>query len=200
MNTVRKGDAFEEKMFQYLKHLLESGKLPINKDCCRIFKQKSYYSKDRGGYIKVDISIECTFPRELKPSFYIFVECKDYSKRIPVDDIEEFFSKVQQIGGVNSKAFFFTTAKLQKAALNFAINKKIRVVKFNIPGKEEVLSFRKSRENFNKGTTDYVRAYIELTEPSSLGNSFCVGLSEYKPYFDFEGFIFNELQNLGTEG
>jgi len=75
------------------------------------------------------------------------IECKDYSSAIPVDDLEEFHSKIQQIAGNNVKAIFATSAALQKSALNFAKSKKIGVIRY-LPDNQVkwIISFMTSRQ------------------------------------------------------
>jgi hypothetical protein len=48
-------------------------------------------------------------------------ECKDYKKSVPVDDIEEFKSKLQQIAGLNVKGTMVVSGDLQKSAITYAI-------------------------------------------------------------------------------
>lgn len=129
MNTVKKGDKFEDKVFEILSKMLAKGKLGLQPDSSKIFQKKKYYSRDRDSYITTDISIEVTFQGAPQPSMILVVECKDYGSPIPVDDIEEFNSKVIQFTGLNIKAIFVTSNSLQRAALNYAKSRNIAVVR-----------------------------------------------------------------------
>lgn len=120
MSTVAKGDAFENKVFKNIKQLAESGDLGSNPSCCRLFQKKGYYSRDRGSDIVVDISIEVWLPDADRWSMLWVCECKDYSKAVPVDDIEEFKAKLNQITGVNVKGLFATSSAFQSGALNYS--------------------------------------------------------------------------------
>jgi hypothetical protein len=95
----------------------------------RIFRKKPYHSRDRQANITTDISIEAYLPNRELPTLVWVFECKDYSGNVPVDDIEEFHSKLQQIGEDNTKGTFVTSGALQKSARTYAESKKIGVVR-----------------------------------------------------------------------
>lgn len=130
MNTTKKGNKFEKKVYSHLKHELDKGFLHVSGKNSIICRKKKYYSRDRDSDIVTDISIE-TYIRGAKDySLLTVIECKDYAHNVPVDDIEEFHSKVQQISGLKTKAIFVTTAALQKGALKYAQSKGIAVIRF----------------------------------------------------------------------
>ena len=106
-----------------------------------------------------DTSIETSIPGADDYSLLTIVECKDYSHRVPVDDIEEFHSKIQQIAGDNIKAIFITTFALQKAALSYAQSKKIAVIRF-LPAKQ-------------------VQWLIYHMTPDMMGNWICLNSTEF---------------------
>jgi hypothetical protein len=89
--------------------------------------------------ITTDVSIEVFLPGRDRPTLVWVFECKDYTGRVPVDDIEEFHAKLQQIGEDNTKGTFVTTAALQKSALTYAGSKKIGVVRLLPSGHISVL-------------------------------------------------------------
>lgn len=130
MSSVKKGNAFEQEVFGYLKDELKNDKLFVAGRTSKIFSKKGYYSRDRGKNIITDISIETYLAGAADYSLLTVIECKDYDGTIPVDDIEEFYSKVQQITGVNVKAIFVTKSALQEGALTFAKSKKIGVIRY----------------------------------------------------------------------
>lgn len=122
MNTVQKGDAFEDEVYNLLKNYINSGNFWLNPKFCKFYRKKKYYSKKRDGYIIVDISIECFLDGKDDYSQLIVIECKDYKSKIPVDDIEEFESKLHQISGVNIKGIFASRTPFQSGAFNVAKN------------------------------------------------------------------------------
>lgn len=107
VNTTQKGDALEIAVFDLLKAQIDADGFFCRKDCCRIFRRKGYYSEKRKSEIVFDISIEIGFPGVVEYSMLILIECKNYSKPVPVNDVEEFFAKIKQVGEANTKGFLF---------------------------------------------------------------------------------------------
>ncbi|MBS1689561.1 MAG: restriction endonuclease [Bacteroidetes bacterium] len=178
ISTTAKGDNFEAKVFDILQTMLLNNELPVNSSHSRIFRKKKYYSSQRKSDIIVDISVECTLPGETEPSLYLMVECKDYKHPIPVNDIEEFYSKTRQITGLNVKAILFTTNILQEGALNFAITNKIRVMRIKPEGEPILLSFRKEGNTTKNVSKDFINAVLALTsETKSMLSSSFLGIS-----------------------
>ena len=57
------------------------------------------------------------------------MECKNYSHPVPVDDVEEFVAKLDQVAGKNVKDALFSTANFQQGALSYAKSKGIALVR-----------------------------------------------------------------------
>ncbi|WMC12205.1 restriction endonuclease [Oceanimonas pelagia] len=129
MNTVAKGDALEDKTFDLLKEELEKGRLGIDSSSGKIFKKKGYYSKDREKDIIVDISIEVWLPNATNYSLLWVCECKNYGHKVPVDDVEEFKAKLDQIAGKNVKGVIATKNSFQSGAISYARNQGIGLVR-----------------------------------------------------------------------
>lgn len=130
MNTSAKGSAFEEEIFQLFKSLIDQGKFWAASNCCEVFLRKPYYSADRCKNIIFDVTVEIKMLGKSEPSVVVFIECKNYSHPVPVNDVEEFWSKVQQVSGANAKAIFVTNAALQEGTLNFAKAKKFGLIRY----------------------------------------------------------------------
>lgn len=130
LSSVAKGDAFEAKVFKLFKSHVLAGEYSINPNKCQFFIQKGYYSYKRKKEIKVDMSIEVHAQDKAKLSLLIVVECKNYNKRVGVDDIEEFESKLSQIAGKNVKGIVFSTIGFQSGALEFASSIGIALARF----------------------------------------------------------------------
>lgn len=109
--------------------LLESGKFSVSGNYWEIFHQKEYYSDHRKANIRVDVSVEFRRTATSPPSFFVFIECKDYAGPVPVGDVEEFYAKTQQISGVNVKGILFTRVGLQEGAFNCAKSYGMAVVR-----------------------------------------------------------------------
>jgi Zn-dependent peptidase ImmA (M78 family) len=99
------------------------------KSNCKVFWKKGYHSKDRGGNIVFDVSIEVYLPGAREYSTLVLVECKNYAHSVPVDDVEEFFTKVQQVAAANAKAVVANTASFQSGARAFAKSKGIGLMR-----------------------------------------------------------------------
>jgi len=139
MNTTQRGDAFEQRVFDALTDELNNERLCASPKHAKIFQRKAYHSRDRGSDIITDISIEVFLPNRSKPSFIWIFECKDYSGSIPVDDVEEFHAKIQQISEDNTKGTIVTSGALQRAARSYAQAKGIGIIRL-LPGNQvEVL-------------------------------------------------------------
>jgi len=123
------GKEFERKVLNIFREELEHNRLFVKSDFCKIHHRKGYYSKDRNGKIIVDISIEVFLPGESDYSILIVLECKNYNHPVPVDDVEEFFSKLQQISGANVKGIIISSNLFQIVALNYSRSKGIGLVR-----------------------------------------------------------------------
>ncbi len=140
MDTKKKGDIFENFVFDYFSALIQKGYMGLNPSHTKIYKQKKYYSKDREDYIIFDVAIEVYLLDQPAPYITMLIECKNYSNNVPVDDIEEFSAKVSQVGLHNIIAIFITTQGFQKSALNVAKNRKIGLWRIaNTQEKHEVI-------------------------------------------------------------
>jgi len=128
-SSKAKGDAFESKIFTLFESLLLKEEFPTSGKNSKIYHGKSYFSRDRNATIKVDISIETFFPEAKDYSLLFVIECKDYEKTVPIDDIEEFASKLSQIAGHNVKGIMVTSSNYSKAGLEYAKNKKIGLIR-----------------------------------------------------------------------
>src|SRR5262245_5132829 len=130
MDTTRKGDSLETKIYDLLRSEIAAGRFWAKKQCCKLFRKKGYHSKDRGGDIVFDVAIEIYAPGAREYSLLVLVECKNYANAVPVDDAEEFFSKVQQVSGANVKAVLASTASFQSSARSFAKSKGMGLLRY----------------------------------------------------------------------
>lgn len=129
-NSTHKGDALEKCIFGLFQTEIEADRFWAKKENCKIFWKKGYYSKDRERDIVFDVSIELYMPGAEEYSSLVLIECKNYTHPVPVDDVEEFFAKVQQVGAANSKAILASTASFQSGACSFAKSKGIGLMRY----------------------------------------------------------------------
>lgn len=130
MDTTTKGDALEDAIYDLFDQIIDDDLFFCKKECCRLFRKKGYYSKDRQSKIIFDVSIEVTLPGETDYSFVYLIECKNYSSSVPASDIEEFYAKVQQVAAANSKAVIATNASVQTGGLAFMQSKGIGLLRY----------------------------------------------------------------------
>jgi len=178
MSTLKKGNDFENKVFGYITTELSNDRLHVLGKRSNAYQKKGYFSKDRQSEIITDISIETFLPDASDYSLLTIIECKDYSSAIPVDDLEEFHSKIQQIAGNNVKAIFATSAALQKSTLNFAKSKKIGVIRY-LPDNQVkwIISFMTSRQE-RLNHSEFNSAFLNQSH-ESYGRNFYACDNDY---------------------
>lgn len=196
-NTVRKGTLFENKVYLIFQKMLESGNFLFAKNHCKLFQQKGYYSKDRQRLVKVDISIEVYLPDAEEWSILCVIECKDYNNKIPIDDIEEFKSKLDQIAGKNIKGIFCTSNSFQSSVFPYA--------QFNGIGLCRVIDDSKIRwdiqnEYYSPITWDKVLILKDdvkkslVEEDYTANTNFIFSYYDNKYYFNFTDFFVDVIQ------
>jgi hypothetical protein len=181
MNTLKKGNTFENKVFRYIIAELSNDRLHVPGNRSKAFQKKGYFSKDRQAEIIIDISIETFLPDATNYSLLTVIECKDYNSAIPVNDLEEFHSKVQQIACDNVKAIFITSAALQKSALNYAKSKGIAVIRYLPDNQIEYLMHFMTSSSFSEerlNQSEFNSAFLNQ-EHKSEGRIFYACDDEY---------------------
>ena len=129
-STTKTGAAFEEQIRNYFDEEILAGRFFAKPECCKVREKPKYHSRDRGGDITFDVSIEISLPGATEFSAVVLIECKNYTHPVPVDDVEEFFAKVQQVAAANAKAVLATTASFQSGAREFARSKGVGLLRY----------------------------------------------------------------------
>ena len=120
------GKILEIQVYNAVKKMIEKNLFLVSMPNVRVFHNKAYFSKERNDNIIIDVSIEKYLinpdeNKDVEPSLIIILECKDYKGSIPVDDVEEFHAKLQQIGADNTKGIIIASnALFQSGAINYA--------------------------------------------------------------------------------
>lgn len=133
-NTVQIGDDFELTSYELIKKAIEEDQLGISPKHSRVFRKKGYFSQVRNKEIIFDLSIEIWPPNAERFSILYIIECKNYStKKIPVDDIEEFLYKLTQIAnlGFYIKGVFISNGSFQEGALELGKNAHLMMIEVN---------------------------------------------------------------------
>ena len=169
MNTVAKGDSFEDTVHDAIADELKNDGLGLSPATAKLFRKKGYFSRDRKSDIIVDISIEVWPPGASNYSLLWVCECKNYGHPVPVDDVEEFKAKLDQIAGKNVKGVVATSHSLQSGALSFAEANGIGVVRI-LPGNQVrwVIHLMTANTSYGPSGSDYASA---LTREGYVGNN-----------------------------
>ena len=189
MNTVEKGDKFEDRVYKTLKYLLENDELPLNKKRTKIFQKKKYYSSMQKSDIIFDISIESYMPNATEYSSLWLIECKDYKFPIDISKIRNFKKQIEEVGG--HKGVFVTTSKFQRGAVSSAISYGMGLA---VMQENDNLSWKVRRISPNgKSYYHFSNAENIFTQNDKSEDSF-IGLSNNQifnnliDYLSFEGF------------
>lgn len=135
MKQKNTGKELENEVYDLIVTITNKNEFMVSNPNVRIKRKPRYYSKDREAEIEFDVSVEkyLVDPDEnknIKPSIIIVIECKDYLKGIPVDDVEEFHAKLQQIGADSTKGIVITkNGFFQKSAVSYAESKGIALAR-----------------------------------------------------------------------
>jgi Zn-dependent peptidase ImmA (M78 family) len=131
INTTSKGDLHEDRVYRILQKLLADDALFVLGKSSKLYRKKGYYSRDRETEIIFDISIETFLPGAQDYSLLTLIECKDYATGVPVNDVEEFANKVNQVGQHNTKAILISNGKFQSGTQKVAKNQQIALARIN---------------------------------------------------------------------
>lgn len=169
---VCKGTEYENLAYEYFSKLIKEKYFGFSEEQCKLTKQKPFYSKDREKNIFFDLVFETFLPHQQDPFTIHIIECKNYTNKVKIDDIEEFASKIDQIRSLKIHPIFITTIGFQEGCLNFAKNRGItlwRVV--STQGHEIILNRQKKRI---KNITEEIKAALtqENYDDWQFGNTF----------------------------
>lgn len=174
MNTTLKGDIFEKRIFDLIQDLLNNDGYFLSGKNSKIFSKKKYYSEARKSYIICDISIESYMPNSKEYSFVNIIECKNLNRNVSVEDIEEFDSKLNQIGSHNTKGIIVTSKGFAKNTVNFAKSLKIGLLKVKSDNQLDWINYRKET---SKRIVDFEN---DETEPflAKIGNKTVTNIAD----------------------
>lgn len=150
LNTTVIGDEFERRSVEIITKVIKEGQLGYLSDCLRIYPKGKYHSKLRGDDIIFDLAIEVWPPGASRYVMIYLIECKSYKTRVPVDRIEAFHSKIQQVSGVNAKGIFITNSPLQKSALAMAETIGMMVIQGESSDNYNIILHRTNRQFGNR--------------------------------------------------
>lgn len=214
MNTVAKGNLFEEKCHEIIKKTIEDGSLGI-KDNIKIFRKKPYYSNSRKKEIKFDLTIEVWPPGAERYALIYIIECKDYADTIPVDDIEVFYTQAMGVAEGCFKCVFITNNGYQEGTRNFAETKRIMLIRAEEGNNYNIILHKKNINNWSipkivlseiSSSEDIGVTLIEKIIDKAIEDSFKDSQTD-KPLFvdmsylskrDIDKIVKNELNKIDT--
>ena len=123
MNTTRVGTEFENKVFDYVSSLLDTeGFLGTTKKYSKVFKHKKYKCAATDREIDFDITIE-TYNHQANSdewSSLIILECKNYSQKVDIADLDEFTAKMNSISRSGIKGCMVSTVGYSRTEIDQA--------------------------------------------------------------------------------
>jgi len=186
MDTTKKGNELEDKIYELFLDQILNGRFWAKKECCKIYQKKGYYSKDRKKDIIFDIAIEIFLPNQKSFSSLVLIECKNYNKKVPVGDVETFLMKCQQVSGGNVKAIVVSNNAFQEGAFDFSESKRIGLLRYY---DRDNLDWVLTRSPSNLVTSSYA-----LNESATAYRG--LNSSDYESkYFDFYGYVNYQYTN-----
>lgn len=129
MNTIEKGNRLEHEVKKAVQEEIDNGELGVLSSFVKIFQRKGYYSKDRNKEIITDVSVEFTRKSQTEPYLVWIWECKNYGHNVPVDDVEEFHAKLEQMGVHKIKGTIICRNGYQEGAISYAKSKGISLAR-----------------------------------------------------------------------
>jgi Zn-dependent peptidase ImmA (M78 family) len=165
---------YEKYVFTTFNNILQKNGTLVNPKKSKIIFHPKYYSRDRKAYITFDIAIETRLnKKDKKPALLTIIECKHYSSRIPVDDVEEFVSKVHQVSRLNVKAIFVTNSTFQPSALAYGVANEIGLARL-IPGKSIIWESKRTIPMEKNQVSRLVQEYVtdSLLDQVECSNNF----------------------------
>ncbi|MGQ7886811.1 restriction endonuclease [Paenibacillus sp. WC2504] len=193
------GKEFEQKVFSTIEALVKNEELGVSRTA-KVYLNKGYFSRDRGKNIIADVSVEVFVANSETPSILWIWECKDYGKKIPVDDIEEFHSKLEQIGSDNTKGTLITSkGAFQKAALNYASSKKIGLARLMPNDQVSWVMYHMDPFTFDKfQATNTIKALTNKSHVAENSNFYGLTLSNNLSW-SLEQYIQHEINEMLNE-
>jgi Zn-dependent peptidase ImmA (M78 family) len=174
-SSTTKGTKLENQVFDLVSKLLKDDNFIVPKKTSKVFKKKGYYSAKREKDIIFDVTIETTLPNADKYSILTIIECKNLNKNVTVDDIEEFGSKINQVGEHNTKGIIITAHSFQQSVLSIAKKEGIALIRLNSTNEIQWINYRRGLNQINQFDNEF-----ELTDETCLNEPFVCKIGDKK--------------------
>lgn len=166
MNTVSKGDRFEEICYSVINKALHDKQLGLIPEQCKVLKKAKYYSQLRESDITFDIAIEVWPNGATQYSQLWLIECKDYSGTVDVGEVETFCAHASQMKAHNVKAVFISRNQISSTAIKYLKSNGCMFFSANYDEQYKI--------EFHKTTKEYSR--YDLKNNSDKASIFIDGL------------------------
>lgn len=194
MNTTKKGDDFEEVIYELFLQDIKDNKTTINSSSyIKAFRKKKYYSRYREKYIEFDIAIEVYQDVQLpNMSNLLLIECKDYKGAVGVDQLGKFLDDIRDIseGELTYKIrpIMAISSNLAEGAFNKAKNRGVGLVKLNSEKTLTHILNRKYRYQNVDTKYDVEGIFVKGELPSSSNLSYMM-YAQSQWFFGVEDYI-----------
>ena len=142
-----------------------------------VHHQRTYTGRRTGRKIKVDVSFNYSVA---DADLLFLVECKHSKHKVPVDDIEEFFAKLDDIGA--HKGIVVTTAGFQSGAVKVAQSRGIALAlltRDRQPGEMIYIVNSKPPSAPKEATDDFWQGNLQGPSDNYSGGFRFAGVSEF---------------------
>ena len=194
MNTTKKGDDFEEVIYELFLKDIKDNKTTINsRSHIKPFRKKKYYSRYREKYIEFDIAIEVYQDADLpNMSNLLLIECKDYKGAVGVDQLGKFLDDIRENseGELTYKIrpIMAISSNLAEGAFNKAKNRGVGLVKLNSEKTLTHILNRKYRYQDVDNKYDVESIFVKGEIPNSSNLSYMM-YAQDKWFFGVEDYI-----------
>lgn len=168
-SSSQKGDEFEIRVFELINDLLQNNEWFVPGKVSKIFWKKAYYSEKRKSNITFDITIETFIPGAERYSLLTIIECKNLNHKVSVDDVEEFNSKISQIGEHNTKGIMIAANTFQEGAYQYGKSQGVGMARLTTSDKLDWINFRKEKPAYLFNPSELK---LNFTEELTLGEKF----------------------------
>jgi len=160
---AKTGTHFEIEVRDQIQAEINSGVLGIDSKLAVVRHKAPYWSAKREDNIITDVSVELYRPNQKEFWFLWIIECKDLGHNVPVDDIEEFAKKLEQING--HKGTMASRNGFAKGCTTFAKNSGISLFRLTPSGARLELN---EETNWNFTPTDFIEGAPEQNMPGNF--------------------------------
>lgn len=194
MNTTKKGDDFEEVIYELFLKEIKDNKTIINPNShIKAFRKKKYYSRYREKDIEFDIAIEVYQDVRLpNMSNLLLIECKDYKGAVGVDQLGKFLDDIRDIseGELTYKIrpIMAISSNLAEGAFNKAKNRGVGLVKLNSERTLTHILNRKYRYQDVDSKYDVEDIFVKGELPKSSNLSYMM-YAQNQWFFGIEDYI-----------